>query len=122
MLAFMDERSRVLLSTLLGAALGGVAGYLYLTEQGRHVRGQIEPTLDGIVTELEKARATGEKVREVAREGQRTLNCANVTKRRSARSISVSSSNACSCCIGRGSRSSRWMPANITRCPKPCAI
>lgn len=74
MLAFMDERSRVLLSTLLGAALGGVAGYLYLTEQGRHVRGQIEPTLDGIVTELEKARATGEKVREVAREGQRTLN------------------------------------------------
>ena len=74
MLAFMDERSRVLLSTLLGAALGGVVGYLYLTEQGRHVRGQIEPTLDGIVTELEKARATGEKVREVAREGQRTLN------------------------------------------------
>ena len=70
----MDERSRVLLSTLLGAALGGVAGYLYLTEQGRHVRGQIEPTLDGIMTELEKARATGEKVREVAREGQRTLN------------------------------------------------
>ncbi len=74
MLTSMDERSRVLLSTLLGAALGGVAGYLYLTEQGRYVRGQIEPTLDGIVTELERARATGEKVREVAREGQRTLN------------------------------------------------
>ena len=62
------------MSALLGAALGGVAGYLYLTEQGRHVRGQIEPTLDSIVTELEKARATGEKVREVAREGHRTLN------------------------------------------------
>jgi gas vesicle protein len=74
MLASMDERSRVLLSALLGAALGGVAGYLYLTERGRYVRGQIEPTLDSIVTELEKARTTGEKVREVAREGQRTLN------------------------------------------------
>ncbi len=74
MLACMDERSRVLLSTLLGAALGGVAGYLYLTEQGRHVRGQIEPALDGIVAELQRARVTGEKVREVAREGQRTLN------------------------------------------------
>ena len=61
------------MSALLGAALGGVTGYLYLTEQGRHVRGQIEPTLDGIVTELERARATGEKVREVAREGERTL-------------------------------------------------
>ena len=62
------------MSTLLGAALGGVAGYLYLTEQGRRVRGQIEPTLDSIAAELERARATGEKVREVAREGQRTLN------------------------------------------------
>ena len=30
--------------------------------------------MDGIVAELERARATGEKVREVAREGQRTLN------------------------------------------------
>ena len=59
----MDERSRLLLSALLGAALGGVIGYLYLTEQGRHVRGQIDPTLDGIVAELERARATGEKVR-----------------------------------------------------------
>ena len=74
MLTFMDERSGVLLSTLLGAALGGLAGYLYLTEQGRHVRGQIEPTLDGIVAELERARVTGRKVRKVAREGQRTLN------------------------------------------------
>ncbi len=62
------------MSTLLGAALGGVVGYLYLTEQGRHVRGQIDPALDGIVAELARARATGEKVREVAREGQRTLN------------------------------------------------
>ena len=33
-----------------------------------------EPTLDGIVTELERARAVGKKVLEVAREGQRTLN------------------------------------------------
>ena len=74
MLTFMDEQSRVLLSTLLGAALGGLAGYLYLTEQGRHVRAQIDPTLDGIVAELERARVTADKVREVAREGQLTLN------------------------------------------------
>ena len=74
MLTGMDEQGRVLLSTLLGAALGGAVGYLYLTEQGRHVRGQIEPTLDGIIAELQRARATGDKVREVAREGQRTLN------------------------------------------------
>ena len=74
MLTAMDERSTVLLSTLLGSALGGLVGYLYLTDRGRQVRAQIEPTLDAIVSELQRARATGEKVREVAREGQQTLN------------------------------------------------
>lgn len=73
MLTDMDERSRVLLSSLLGAALGGVVGYLYLTEQGRKVREEIEPTLDAIVGELQRARDAGDKVRDVAREGQATL-------------------------------------------------
>ena len=62
------------MSTLLGGTLGGVVGYLYLTDQGRRVRGQIEPTLDAIVAELQRVRVAGNKVREVAREGQRTLN------------------------------------------------
>tara|TARA_B100001123_G_scaffold448000_1_gene607410 strand:- start:1049 stop:1324 length:276 start_codon:yes stop_codon:yes gene_type:complete len=70
----MDERSRVLLSSLLGAALGGVVGYLYLTDQGRKVRQGIEPTLDAIAGELQRARDAGDKVRNVAQEGQRTLN------------------------------------------------
>ena len=74
MLEAMDERSRVLLSSLLGAAVGGVVGYLYLTETGRKVRKQIEPSLDAIVNELQRARDTGAKVREVVQEGQRTLN------------------------------------------------
>ena len=99
MLTSMDERSRVLLSALLGAALGGVIGYLYLTEQGRHVRGQIDPTLDGIVAELERARATGEKVREVAREGQRTLNDLVGRQRRAAFTGGAAHAhNACPTC------------------------
>ena len=73
MLTGMDERSRVLLSTLLGAALGGVVGYLYLTDRGRRVRARIEPTLDATVAELQRARVVGDKVRTVAREGRRTL-------------------------------------------------
>lgn len=74
MLKAMDERSRVLLSSILGSAIGGVVGYLYLTETGRKVRKQIEPSLDAVVNELQRARDTGAKVREVVREGQRTLN------------------------------------------------
>ncbi len=70
----MNERSRVLLASLLGAALGAVVGYLYMTESGQRVREQIEPALDAIGSELRRARDAGEKVKEVAREGQQTLN------------------------------------------------
>ena len=70
----MDERSRVLLTSLLGAALGGAVGYLYMTENGQRVREQIEPALDAIGDELRRARDTGEKVKDVAKEGQHTLN------------------------------------------------
>ncbi len=52
----MDERSQVLLSALLGAVVGAVVGALYLTERGRRVRDQIDPALDGFMTELERAR------------------------------------------------------------------
>jgi hypothetical protein len=70
----MDERSRVLLTSLLGAALGGVVGFLYMTENGQRVREQIEPALDAIGSELRRARDAGEKVKNVAKEGQQTLN------------------------------------------------
>ena len=46
----MDERSKVLMSALLGAIAGGVYGWLYMTENGRRVRDQIEPKLDDFVT------------------------------------------------------------------------
>lgn len=69
----MDERSQVLLSALLGAVVGAVVGSLYLTERGRRVRDQIDPALDGFVSELERARGTMEKAQAAAREGQRAF-------------------------------------------------
>ena len=70
----MDERSRVLMATLLGAIVGGVGGWLYMTENGRRVRDQIEPKLDDFVTELTRMRGTVEKARSAANEGWRSLN------------------------------------------------
>ncbi len=70
----MEERSRVLLATLLGAVAGGVWGWLYLTEQGRRVRSQIEPKLDDFIRELHNVRGTVEKARNAADEGWRSLN------------------------------------------------
>lgn len=70
----MDDRSRVLVATLLGAVVGGVWGWLYLTEQGRRVKNQIEPKLDDFMRELTQMRGTVEKARTAANEGWRSLN------------------------------------------------
>jgi len=69
----VDERSRVLMTTCLGAVIGGVWGWLYLTQQGRRVREQIEPKLDDFLSELTRVRGTVEKARSAANEGWRSL-------------------------------------------------
>lgn len=70
----MDERSRVLSTVFLGAVAGGVWGWLYMTENGRRVRDQIEPKLDDFVKEIGRIRGTVEKARTAATEGMRSLN------------------------------------------------
>lgn len=70
----MDERSRVLLATMIGAVVGGVWGWLYMTQQGARIRTQIEPKLDDFVRELASVRGTVEKARTAANEGWRSLN------------------------------------------------
>ena len=69
----MDERSSVLLATLLGAVAGGMVGFLYLTRRGRTVRDQLEPTLDSFVEEIDRARGTVEKARHAVHEGRRAF-------------------------------------------------
>ncbi len=70
----MNERARVVLASLAGAAIGGIAGYLYLTENGRHFRDQIEPRLDQFVGEIRRLRTTVSKAQAAANEGWRSLN------------------------------------------------
>jgi hypothetical protein len=70
----VDERSRVLAAAVIGAVAGGVWGWLYMTENGRRVRDQIEPKLDDLVNEIGRIRGTVEKARTAASEGLRSLN------------------------------------------------
>jgi hypothetical protein len=70
----VEERSRVLLATMLGAVAGGVWGWLYLTAGGSRIRTQIEPKLDDFVRELANVRGTVEKAKTAANEGWRSLN------------------------------------------------
>jgi hypothetical protein len=62
------------LAAFLGAVIGGVWGWLYMTDNGRRVRDQIEPKLDAFVNELTRMRGTVEKARSAANEGWRSLN------------------------------------------------
>ena len=56
----MEDRSRVLAAAGVGAVIGGLWGWLYLTKSGCQARDQIEPTIDRIIGELKEARATGD--------------------------------------------------------------
>jgi hypothetical protein len=59
----------VLLSACLGAVLGGAAGYLFLTEDGRHVRERLDPGMDDMLREVRRLRSAAEKARLAAAEG-----------------------------------------------------
>jgi hypothetical protein len=69
----VDERSRVLMATCLGAVIGGAWGWLYLTDSGRRLRAQIEPRLDDLISEMTRVRGTVDKARTAANEGWRSL-------------------------------------------------
>lgn len=68
------DNSREMAVTLLGAALGAAAAYLFFTERGRSLRRQVEPALDNLSRELNSFRATVQKASGVANEGWKLLN------------------------------------------------
>jgi hypothetical protein len=69
----VDDRARVFLSACLGAFIGGAAGYLFLTEDGRRLREHLEPGIDELVREMRRLRSAAEKARLAASEGMSTL-------------------------------------------------
>ena len=68
------DNSRAVSATLVGAVIGGVAGYLFFTDHGRSVRRQFEPALDDFARELMSFRSTVQKAAGVANEGWKLLN------------------------------------------------
>ena len=68
------NNSRELAATLVGAVIGGMAGYLFFTDRGRSMRRQIEPAIDDFTRELMSFRTTVQKATGVASEGWKLLN------------------------------------------------
>ena len=69
----MDDRSRMLTAAGLGAVLGGLWGWLYLTESGGAVRGRIRPTIDRFAGDVKEARSTADKARAALQEARTAL-------------------------------------------------
>jgi gas vesicle protein len=65
---------KAVLATVVGAVIGGIAGYLFFTDRGRELRRQIEPALDDIARELNHFRGTVQRASSVASEGWKLLN------------------------------------------------
>lgn len=70
----MAQNSRAIAATVVGAVVGGIAGYLFFTDEGRRVRRSIEPALEDIGRELLSFRSTMQKAAGVASEGWKLLN------------------------------------------------
>jgi hypothetical protein len=69
----VTDQGRVMISAMLGATVGGLLGYLYLTESGRRVLDSLEPRLDDFMREFQRAQRTAEKARDTVGESWRSL-------------------------------------------------
>jgi gas vesicle protein len=62
-----------MMSACLGALIGSVAGYLFLTEDGRRLRERLDPGMDELLREMRHLRSAAEKARLAAAEGVMTV-------------------------------------------------
>lgn len=69
----MTDANRVFWASAMGAVVGGMWGYLYLTEGGRRFRTQLEPRIDDFLSELHRMQGTVHKAREAAGESWASL-------------------------------------------------
>ena len=69
----MNDTNRVCWASAIGALVGGVWGYLYLTESGRQFRLQLEPRIDDFMNEMHRMQGTVHKAREAAGESWASL-------------------------------------------------
>ncbi len=69
----MSERAQVVAASIVGAVIGALAGYLFLTEQGRALRRNFEPGIEDAARELSRLTGTVLGAAGAAREGWRIV-------------------------------------------------
>ena len=69
----MRDKTAVLIGLVAGAAIGGVAGWLFLTEDGRRLRARLEPLVEDLADGAMRLRDTAQRAERAASESWRTL-------------------------------------------------
>lgn len=70
----MRDNAQAIAATVVGAVIGGLAGYMFFTESGRAWRRQLEPQLEDLMREINQFRGTLAKASSAASEGWRMVN------------------------------------------------
>ena len=65
----MRDRTAVCLGALAGAVTGGLAGWLYLTDEGRRVRERLEPQIHTLAVQAIALTEAARRARAAARDG-----------------------------------------------------
>ncbi len=65
----MDDKARITLSACVGAVVGGLVGYLFLTEEGRRVRERLAPGMEDLALEVRRLRGAVDSARVAVRDG-----------------------------------------------------
>lgn len=65
----MRERTAVLIGLVAGAVVGGVAGWLWLSDEGRRVRARLEPPLKELAGQAMALRDSAARFQAAARGG-----------------------------------------------------
>ncbi|MCL4848122.1 MAG: hypothetical protein KJ066_16390 [Acidobacteria bacterium] len=69
----MEDRSKVGAFALVGAALGGLIGFLFFTDSGRRVRAEVGPKLEDLLEGTRQLAGHLETLRDVAGEGWQSV-------------------------------------------------
>jgi hypothetical protein len=59
----VNERTAIWVGAVAGAVLGGLCGYLFLTESGRRLREDLGPRLNDVMSEIGRAQNTMQRAR-----------------------------------------------------------
>jgi len=69
----VNDRTKIMLSAMAGAAGGAVAGYVMLTRRGERLREQFGPGLEDVIGRLQDLQASVQHARGVADQSWSTL-------------------------------------------------